>query len=286
MNYLVMDRASEAAANDLAEVRKLIEGMNALVNSQIQQQQAQQQAQQAQQQQLQVQFPEYPSHNQQQQQEAALMVATLAAVNQQQQQQQQQHYLNTSTPTPLSNTNVDNQYNSNQQEQPNNVVVEAAQQQHQPKQEPSITTEKAKKAVKNTNSSLSTQQQTTEVAAPAAPVYSEPIPQAGVIVEVTHLTFNRVLFFQLAQDATIEPMIAWLRLSYQDAAISGMVLQYKGFDGLWKCLLNRDDSLRRILKQSMKGNTILQMRVPREQDLLSSGYTDRRLLALTKTECM
>jgi hypothetical protein len=64
-------------------------------------------------------------------------------------------------------------------------------------------------------------------------------------------------------------MVAWLRLSFQDAAISGMVLQYKGFDGLWKCLLNRDDSLRRILKQSMKGNTMLQMRVPREQDLLS-----------------
>lgn len=41
------------------------------------------------------------------------------------------------------------------------------------------------------------------------------------------------------EDATIEPMIAWLRLSYQDSAISGMVLQYKGFDGLWKCLLNR-----------------------------------------------
>lgn len=43
----------------------------------------------------------------------------------------------------------------------------------------------------------------------------------------------------VTEDATIEPMIAWLRLSYQDAAISGMVLQYKGFDGLWKCLLNR-----------------------------------------------
>ncbi|KAG1078549.1 hypothetical protein G6F42_024213 [Rhizopus arrhizus] len=115
---------------------------------------------------------------------------------------------------------------------------------------------------------------------------SAPLPQTGVIVEVIHLTFNRVLYFQLAEDVTIEPMIAWLRLSYQDAAISGMVLQYKGFDGLWKCLLNRDDSLKRILKQSMKGNTMLQMRVPREQDLLSSGYTDRRLLALTKTERM
>lgn len=39
-------------------------------------------------------------------------------------------------------------------------------------------------------------------------------------------------------DATIEPLIAWLKLSFQDNSISGMVLQYKGFDGLWKCLLN------------------------------------------------
>lgn len=43
-----MDRASEAAANDLAEIRKLIEGMNALINSQLLQQQQQQQTQQAQ----------------------------------------------------------------------------------------------------------------------------------------------------------------------------------------------------------------------------------------------
>lgn len=74
-----------------------------------------------------------------------------------------------------------------------------------------------------------------------------------------------------------------------------MVLQYKGFDGLWKCLLNSkyhggwvggnwvvcnvlltagstnagDDSLRRILRQGIKSQTMLQMRVPREQDLLS-----------------
>lgn len=67
-----------------------------------------------------------------------------------------------------------------------------------------------------------------------------------------------------------------------------MVLQYKGFDGLWKCLLNSklchdskmgkletrhfyigDDSLKRVLKQNLKNNTILQMRVPCEQDLLS-----------------
>ncbi|KAI9485471.1 MAG: hypothetical protein EXX96DRAFT_9563 [Benjaminiella poitrasii] len=81
-------------------------------------------------------------------------------------------------------------------------------------------------------------------------------------------------------------MVAWLRLTYQDAGVSGMVLQYKGFDGLWKCLLNRDDSLRRILRQSMKGNAILQMRIPRKEDLVASGYTDRRLLALTKVERM
>lgn len=30
-----------------------------------------------------------------------------------------------------------------------------------------------------------------------------------------------------------------------------------------------DDSLKRVLKQSLKNNTMLQMRVPREQDLLS-----------------
>lgn len=40
-------------------------------------------------------------------------------------------------------------------------------------------------------------------------------------------------------DATIEPLVAWLRLSFNDSSISGMVLQYKGVDGLWKCLLNR-----------------------------------------------
>ncbi|KAI9033808.1 hypothetical protein CLU79DRAFT_725538 [Phycomyces nitens] len=108
------------------------------------------------------------------------------------------------------------------------------------------------------------------------------IPTAGIIVEVNHLLFNRTSYFQLAPDATIEPLIAWLRLSFTDHSISGMVLQYKGFDGLWKCLLNRDDSLKRILKQSLKATSMLQMRVPREQDLLSSGYTDRRLLALTK----
>ncbi|KAG2231643.1 hypothetical protein INT48_008237 [Thamnidium elegans] len=103
----------------------------------------------------------------------------------------------------------------------------------------------------------------------------------GIIIEVNHLSFTRTLYFQLSPDATIEPLVAWLKLSFQDNSISGMVLQYKGFDGLWKCLLNRDDSLKRVLKQSLKNNTMLQMRVPREQDLLSSGYTDKRLLALT-----
>ncbi|CEP07737.1 hypothetical protein [Parasitella parasitica] len=275
MNYLVMDRASEAAANDLAEVRKLIEGMNALVNSQIQQQQAQQQAQQAQQHQLQVQFREYLSHNeQQQQQEATLIAATLAAVS-----QQHQHYLNVSSAStsPMTDPSNTNASTSSQREKADESVTDTAQE----KIVSSHDAEKAEKANTNTTS-----QQHTTKAAPPVPIYSGPTPQTGVIVEVTHLTFNRVLYFQLAQDATIEPMLAWLRLSYQDVAISGMVLQYKGFDGLWKCLLNRDDSLRRILKQSMKGNTMLQMRVPREQDLLSSGYTDRRLLALTKTECM
>lgn len=51
-------------------------------------------------------------------------------------------------------------------------------------------------------------------------------------------------------------MIAWLRLSFVDSAISGMVLQYKGFDGLWKCLLNRkfegeDSDMRRIAQVLM-----------------------------------
>jgi hypothetical protein len=48
-----------------------------------------------------------------------------------------------------------------------------------------------------------------------------------------------MIYIHTIEDATIEPMIAWLRLSFGDSAISGMVLQYKGFDGLWKCLLNR-----------------------------------------------
>ncbi|ORZ00981.1 hypothetical protein BCR43DRAFT_486156 [Syncephalastrum racemosum] len=103
----------------------------------------------------------------------------------------------------------------------------------------------------------------------APPPAVAPIPN-GVVVQVNHLMYNRVLYFHLTPEATIEPLINGLRLSFNDSSISGMVLQYKGFDGLWKCLLNRDDSLKRILKQGAKSqNMILQMRVPREQDLLS-----------------
>ncbi|KAG2183344.1 hypothetical protein INT43_006349 [Umbelopsis isabellina] len=99
-------------------------------------------------------------------------------------------------------------------------------------------------------------------------------PANAVVIEVEHTILNRTLYFSLMRkyqhsEATIEPMINWLRLSFGDASISGMVLQYKGLDGLWKCLLNRDDSLKRILLQTLKGGVILKMRVPRAQDLQS-----------------
>lgn len=105
--------------------------------------------------------------------------------------------------------------------------------------------------------------------------------------------FIKRAYFCYIADATIEPLVAWLKLSFGDSSISGMVLQYKGFDGLWKCLLNSmwlllllfmdscitnvffyvgDDSLKRVLKQSLKNNAMLQMRVPREQDLLSVSF--------------
>ncbi|KAI7861552.1 hypothetical protein BDF14DRAFT_1867750 [Spinellus fusiger] len=213
MNYLAMDRASDTAAHDLAEVRKLIEGMNALVNSQ--------------------------------------------AIQQQQQQRQGQHPLTHTEPTFAA------------QETPL----------------PTPTTTPAATAAATAAAAATT----TAPRAQEGPLYSVPdippptaLPTNGTIIEVAHLLFNRTLYFQLTSDATIEPLITWLRVSFSDHSISGMVLQYKGFDGLWKCLLNRDDSLKRILKQSLKGQSMLQMRVPREEDLLSSGYTDRRLLALTK----
>ncbi|KAG2187191.1 hypothetical protein INT44_004863 [Umbelopsis vinacea] len=102
----------------------------------------------------------------------------------------------------------------------------------------------------------------------------DPLPGNTIIIEVAHNILD--------PEATIEPLISWLRVSFADPSISGMVLQYKGFDGLWKCLLNRDDSLKRILKQALKAGSMMQMRVPRAQDLLSSGYSDKRLLDLTK----
>ncbi|GAA5815257.1 hypothetical protein MFLAVUS_008763 [Mucor flavus] len=272
MNYLVMDRASEAAANDLAEVRKLIEGMNALVNSQMQQQQQQ------------LQHVEYPNAmQQQQQQDAAALMATIAAVAQQNNHNPQPNppvstNTHTTTNTPTTTTvattpSINNNTLSTPEQSPQPTTALNTNNTDTPSTATASPTANAE-----TNASTSQQAETQ--------IYSNPAPQAGVIIEVTHLSYNRTLYFQLTQDATIEPMIAWLRLSFTDSAISGMVLQYKGFDGLWKCLLNRDDSLRRILKQSMKGNTMLQMRVPREQDLLSSGYTDRRLLALTKPDSL
>ncbi|KAI8577635.1 hypothetical protein K450DRAFT_250994 [Umbelopsis ramanniana AG] len=97
----------------------------------------------------------------------------------------------------------------------------------------------------------------------------DPLPGNTIIIEVAHNILNRTLYFSLMPEATIEPLISWLRVSFADPAISGMVLQYKGFDGLWKCLLNRDDSLKRILKQALKAGSMVQMRVPRAQDLLS-----------------
>jgi hypothetical protein len=89
-----------------------------------------------------------------------------------------------------------------------------------------------------------------------------------IVIEVTHSILDRTLYFSLMRkyllywlgycvqlfceieqsnlteqivfiaEATIEPLVTWLRVSFADPAISGMVLQYKGFDGLWKCLLN------------------------------------------------
>ncbi|KAG0173810.1 hypothetical protein DFQ28_008110 [Apophysomyces sp. BC1034] len=209
-----MDRATEAAAHDLAEVRKLIEGMNALVNSQ--------------------------------------------ALQQQQQQQQTDHSTPSTLPSfPSAETSYVHQ-------ETNEAAFVAA-----------ATAAAAAAAAANNTATSS------PAAANATNTPSTEYSQ-GVIVEVNHLMFNRTLYFQLAPDATIEPLITWLRMSFSDNSISGMVLQYKGSDELWKCLLNRDDSLKRILKQTLKGTNMLQMRVPREQDLLSSGYTDRRLLALTK----
>ncbi|ORX54524.1 hypothetical protein DM01DRAFT_1335660 [Hesseltinella vesiculosa] len=105
-----------------------------------------------------------------------------------------------------------------------------------------------------------------------------------MLLDICHLVLGRTLYVEIQTvNATIEPLVAWLQNSFNDSSISGMVLQYKGMDGLWKCLLNRDDSLNRMLKQAMKKNVpMLYMRIPRQEELLSSGYKDRRLLALAK----
>ncbi|KAG1474367.1 hypothetical protein G6F56_000403 [Rhizopus delemar] len=187
--------ASDVAANDLAEIRKLIEGMNALVNSQLQ----------------------------------------LQSVQNEQQPPTEKQNADPPSIDPITHESS----------------VEPKDPVHKPNPEQSAPIEQN----------------------PAnRPLFSHAAPElppTGVITEVTHLTSSRTLFFQLAQDATIDPLIIWLRLSFQDPYISGMVLQYKGLDGLWKCLLNRDDSLRRVIKQTLKNNMMLQMRVPREEDLLS-----------------
>lgn len=248
----MMDRATEAAASNLAEVRKLIESMTALVSSQQQQQQQQQLLQK----QKELQFEQQQQEKEQAKQEKK-DIPPIQQQQQQQKQQQKEPQLSTTTPLPQntmqnwsSNTNSNNLYSSSQQ------------------------------ANANTNNEINNKIQNTSATASAPPIM-QALPTAGIIVEVNHVVYSRTFYFQLSPEATIEPLVTWLRLTFQDPSISGMVLQYKGFDGLWKCLLNRDDSLKRVLKQNLKNNTILQMRVPCEQDLLSSGYTDKRLLALT-----
>ncbi|EIE89573.1 hypothetical protein G6F55_000427 [Rhizopus delemar] len=240
--------ASEAAANDLAEIRKLIEGMNALINSQLQQQQ-----------------------QQQQQQTQQVQTASKNTIQPTEKQE--------STASIENTTNVQSPFASNSC----SVPVVHKNEQLPPQQLGTHPDPAQIHTVEPSNPNGVTPVQQTP--ATNAQLYSHATPEfppTGVITEVAHLISNRTLYFQLAQDATIDPLIGWLRLSFQDPYISGMVLQYKGLDGLWKCLLNRDDSLRRVIKQSLKSNVMLQMRVPREEDLLSSGYTDRRLLALTK----
>ncbi|CAO3598702.1 unnamed protein product [Absidia cylindrospora] len=300
MNYL-MER--DTAAHDLAEVRKLIDSMNSLVNQQQQQQQKQQQEYQLKQQQ-ELELKQKQQHQQQQQQ-----------------QQQQRH-----EPTmPSISSTSSNEYPCKQntksatatasnstgttQASPSSPTTTVAAQQQQNQVQASVsnklppftqdnaaaflaamaaaaaasqqqnTQTPSRNATINTKTNSPTQDQSNQQQQKQQPT----LPVNGIVIEVNHLFFNKTLYFQLSLDATIEPLVTWLRLSFNDSSVSGMVLQYKGADGLWKCLLNRDDSLKRVLNQSFKSNTtLLQMRVPREQDLLSSGYTDRRLLALTK----
>ncbi|KAI9278590.1 hypothetical protein BDA99DRAFT_10541 [Phascolomyces articulosus] len=246
-NYLSMDRASEAAARDLAEVRKLIEGMSAFVTSQTVQQQQQQQS-----------TPQTtttttsvpPATN-------TTTTATTSADRQ-------------STPSyPTSSQPPQQQSPSNSLPQDTAALMAAAAAAAAAASS-STSTPSIPATATTGGAPATTTSQTNASSAPAPDTYSAQQPPAnGIVVQVDHLMFNRTLYFQLAPDATIEPLITGLRLSFNDNSISGMVLQYKGFDGLWKCLLNRDDSLKRILKQGFKSQTMLQMRVPREQDLLS-----------------
>ncbi|KAI8099114.1 uncharacterized protein BX664DRAFT_320437 [Halteromyces radiatus] len=242
----------DTAAHDLAEVRKLIDSMNSLVNQQQQQQQKQQEFERQQ---------ELERRQELEKQELEKQELEKPRM------QQQQEYPNSSISKPSSSppTPAFNDTNKLPAFTPDNAAAFLA-----------AMAAAAAAAASNNTSPNTNQTQVPE------PPKQQPINN-GIVIEVNHLFFNRTLYFQLSLDATIEPLVTWLRLSFNDNSISGMVLQYKGVDGLWKCLLNRDDSLKRVLKQALKTNTtLLQMRVPREQDLLSSGYTDRRLLALTK----
>ncbi|RCH94457.1 hypothetical protein CU097_013127 [Rhizopus azygosporus] len=267
-----MDRATEAAASDLAEVRKLIESMNALVSSQQQQQQQQQQLLQKQ--------KELQQQQQQPQQSPPPPPQQSPPPQEQQQQQQEEEERNLkeeSKEAPLvHNQQLHQQSLHHQQQQPQETQLNPSLMPQGTTQNwPANTnTQYAAPTFSHQNHVNTTTTTTHDAKAQntSVPPMAQALPTAGVIVEVSHITYT---------EATIEPLIAWLRLTFQDPTISGMVLQYKGFDGLWKCLLNRDDSLKRVLKQNLKNNTILQMRVPCEQDLLSSGYTDKRLLALT-----
>ncbi|KAI9481695.1 MAG: hypothetical protein EXX96DRAFT_567685 [Benjaminiella poitrasii] len=247
-----MDRATEAAAHDLAEIRRLVEGMSALVNSEHQLELEKQQKL------LQQQQKHLLEQQQQEEAERQSLLKQKQKEKMEQRIQQQNIRIEPKLAQPVDSfkpikESPDKKSDTQSLPSP---------------QQTNITND-------SPNPSSQQQQNTTN-----QPLMQLPIAN-GIIIEVTHLGFTRTLYFQLSPEATIEPLIAWLRLSFGDHSISGMVLQYKGVDGLWKCLLNRDDSLKRVLSQSLKNNTILQMRVPREQDLLSSGYTDKRLLALT-----
>ncbi|KAI8335485.1 hypothetical protein BC941DRAFT_430458 [Chlamydoabsidia padenii] len=272
MNYL-MER--DTAAHDLAEVRKLIDSMNSLVNQQQQQQQQQQKQQQEQLKQQQQQQDQEQKRNEQEllKQQRSTTTDKYPAETTSGTTPRIHNSLPANKLPPLTQDNAAAFLAAMAAA----AAAAAANSQQQQQQQSSQATTTHQSTPENKPASPTQQHSTNQQKQSTNP------PSNGIVIEVTHLFFNRTLYFQLSLDATIEPLVAWLRLSFNDNSVSGMVLQYKGTDGLWKCLLNRDDSLKRVLNQSLKSNTtILYMRVPREQDLLSSGYTDRRLLALTK----